>query len=150
MRLTLTFIAIALLAVVPAIAEESGPEQLQMAFVKAVEEENLEALAACYTADATSYPIDGMRVTGRQAVRDSWAPLFTGFDVTSLEVSEGHHHVVGDAAVAWGLFKMTFVPRTGGDPIIMQGRFTDMSKKIGDEWLYVFDHVSVPMAPPPE
>ena len=150
MRLTLPCIAIVLLAVVHAVADGSGPEQLQIAFVQAVEAENLEALGACYAADATSYPIDGMRVTGREAIRNSWAPLLENFDVTELAVTEGQHTIVGDTAVAWGLFKMTFVAKAGGDPIIMEGRFTDVSKKIGDKWLYVFDHVSVPMAPPPE
>jgi ketosteroid isomerase-like protein len=45
---------------------------------------------------------------------------------------------------------MTFVPKSGGDPIVMKGRYTDMSRKIGDEWLYIFDHASVPLAPPSE
>jgi len=40
------------------------------------------------------------------------------------------------------------VPKAGGDPITMKGRFVEVCRKIGGKWLYVIDHASVPMEMP--
>jgi hypothetical protein len=40
-------------------------------------------------------------------------------------------------------------PQAGGDPVVMEGRYIEVAKRIGGKWLFVADHASVPLPPPP-
>jgi ketosteroid isomerase-like protein len=44
---------------------------------------------------------------------------------------------------------LTVVPKAGGEAI-PTSRATVVVKKIGGKWLYVVDHASVPLPPPPK
>ncbi|MCI0415602.1 nuclear transport factor 2 family protein [bacterium] len=57
--------------------------------------------------------------------------------------------VVGDLSFAWGRYSVTLVPKAGGEPIQMEGRFSDTSRKINGKWLYIVDHASMNPPPPP-
>jgi hypothetical protein len=41
------------------------------------------------------------------------------------------------------------VPKAGGDPVTLEGRFLEVARKIGGKWYYVVDHASAPLPPPP-
>jgi len=144
----MTLVAL-LLFVSPVFANES-PQALQDAFVAAMEANDAAALAACYTADAVSYPIDAMADTGSEHVLASWQSFFETYKVSHLGLSVGGREVMGDVSVAWGLFTLTAMPRAGGEEVVMKGRYTDVSKNIDGKWLYVFDHASMPLPPAPE
>jgi ketosteroid isomerase-like protein len=65
-----------------------------------------------------------------------------------LQLTESHHIVVGDAVVTWGLWTMT-MNGPDGAPMEMQGRFTDVKAERDGKWVYLVDHASVPLPPPP-
>ena len=150
MKSIFAFLLVLVLGVAPVHADADGPQALQQAFVQAILAGDASAIAAKYAPDAISYPIGGMVAKGGDAVRESWAPFLDANTVQELVISEDHHEVHGNTAVAWGLWRMIFAPKTGGDAITMEGRFMDLSRNIDGKWLYVVDHASVPLPPPPE
>jgi len=136
-----------LMIVLPAwtvgLANDSA-QALQDAFVAALIANDVEGLAACYTEDATNYPVDSMAGVGPDSVRESWNGFFSVYTVTAARLFEDHLEELGDTAVAWGLFSLTVVPVEGGETIELQGRYMDVAKNISGKWLYVADHASVP------
>ncbi len=86
--------------------------------------------------------IDGIRAgneTGIPAMHAAGA---------ALTINESHHIVVGEAVVSWGLWTMT-LNGPDGMPTEMQGRFTDVKAERDGKWVYLVDHASVPLPPPP-
>jgi uncharacterized protein (TIGR02246 family) len=130
----------------PAFAYES-PEALQQAFVDAMLANDAEGLAACYTADAVSYPVDQLAGYGPDFVRAGWAAFFETSRITAVELSEKAMLHRDDLAVAWGLFTMTVEPVAGGEAQAMQGRFMDVARPTDSGWLYIADHASMPLPP---
>jgi len=121
-----------------------SPQALQDAFMTALLANDADGIAACYTADATNFPLDSMSGVGPESVRASWGGFFAAFRVTDVRLSDDQLIVLGDAAVAWGLFNITAEPAEGGEAVEFKGRYTDVAKNIDGTWLYVMDHASVP------
>jgi uncharacterized protein (TIGR02246 family) len=132
-----------LLAASPLAAQET-PEALQQAFLDAVRAGDAAAVAALYAEDAVSYPMGVSDVHGPDGVREDWESFFEAFTVNDI-ILDGHSEVLGDTALAWGLWKMIYSPKEGGEAEIMDGRFTDIAKKIDGRWRYVVDHASLPL-----
>lgn len=125
-----------------------SPQALQDAFLAALRANDVDGLAACYADDATNFTVDRMIGTGPESARDSWGGFFERYEVLEAELSEQHLVESGDLAAAWGLFTITARPRTGGEPVVMQGRYMDVARPIDGRWLYIADHASVPVPPP--
>jgi len=138
-----------MLALSPAASAFDSPEALQAGFLAALRAGDVDGIAACYTEDAANFTPDTMVGYGPQSARDSWGGMLEHYRVVSVELSDQHMVQSGDLAAAWGLFKMTLEPRDGGDPVVMEGRYSDVSRPIGGRWLYIADHASVPLPPPP-
>lgn len=148
MRVLCMATGIGLLAVaVPAVAAEHGAQMVDQAWVKAMKANDLEATLALYAPDSVAYFPDG-DFKGKQAIRKSWTDFLATFTVKDAS-SEGTDETTGDTSVGWGFWSLTVVPKGGGEPIPMKGRATVVVKKIGGKWLYVVDHASVPLPPPP-
>ena len=118
--------------------------------MNALRANDADGLAACYTADATNFPVDSMVGIGPDSVRESWQGFFANFRVLDASLSEAHMEILGDTAVAWGLFSITAIPTDGDEPIEMPGRYMDVARKVDGSWLYIADHASMPLPPPPE
>jgi uncharacterized protein (TIGR02246 family) len=144
-NLTVIFTFLALFSL-PAFGNDS-PEALQDAFAKALAASDADAIAACYAANAISFPVDSMVDIGPGSVRESWRSFFAQYTVKHVKLTDTHMETFGDTAAAWGLFELMVVPVAGGDAIEMRGRFTDVSKNIDGNWLYIADHASVPALP---
>ena len=126
-----------------------SPQALQEAFMNALRANDADGLAACYTADATNFPVDSMMGVGPDSVRETWQGFFANFRVLDASLSEAHMEILGDTAVAWGLFSITVIPTDGDEPIEMPGRYMDVARKVDGSWLYIADHASMPLPPPP-
>jgi len=109
-----------------------------------------QGIAECYAADAVNFPVDSLIGHGPESVAASWAGFFATFTVVDARLSETHLELHGDTAVAWGIFTIMAVPAEGGDVIEMQGRYMDVARNVDGSWLYVADHASMPLPPPPE
>jgi ketosteroid isomerase-like protein len=132
-----------------ALADE-GMNEIGEAFVKAFKAGDLDGVAALYAHDAVSFPPDAMVANGQDEIRSSWGGLLNNFDVEDLIITNPHHETSGDLSTAWGNFKMILIPKQGGEPMVLEGRFSDVAKRIDGKWLYVADHASVPLPPPAE
>jgi ketosteroid isomerase-like protein len=148
MNLLRKLMGLGLLAVaVPAMGAEHGAQMVDQAWVQAMKANDLEATVALYAPDAVAYFPDG-DFEGEQAIRKSWSDFLAMFTVKDAS-AEGTYETTGDTSLGWGHWSLTLVPKAGGDPIQMKGRATVVVKKIGGKWLYVVDHASVPLPPPP-
>jgi uncharacterized protein (TIGR02246 family) len=136
-----------LVMAVPVMAAEHAAQVVDQAWVKAIKANDLEAIMALYAPDAVAYFPDG-DYKGKPAIRKSWTDFLAAFTVKDA-TSEGTYDTTGDTSLGWGYWSMTVVPKGGGEPIAMKGRATVIVKKIGGKWLYVVDHASVPLPPPP-
>jgi len=128
----------------PVFANDS-PHALQETFMKALRANDVDGMAACYTEDATNFPVDSLAGVGPDSVRASWGSFFDAYRVTEAELSERHMETLGDTAVAWGLFTIVAEPVDGGEPVEMRGRYMDVAKSMDGTWLYVADHASMPL-----
>ncbi len=143
MKILMPVFAVLVLFSMPTFANDS-PEALQGAFVKGMVANDADALAACYTDDAVSYPANAMVGVGPDFVRESWKSFFAKYTIKEVGLVDTHMETFGDTAVAWGIFTMLVEPAAGGDAFEMRGRFTDIAKKVDGNWLYIADHASVP------
>lgn len=125
-----------------------SPQSLQDGFLEAMQANDADRMAACYTVDATSFGLDAMVGIGPDAVRADWSEFFKNYTVMSVELSNKHLEISGDLAAAWGMFTITTAPVGGGEPVVMSGRYTDVSKSFDGNWLYVADHASMALPPP--
>jgi len=133
----------------PAYGNES-PEALQDAFMTSLKANAPQGISECYAADAVNFPVDSLVGYGPESVAESWSGFFAAFTVVDARLSETHLEVHGDTAVAWGIFTIMAVPAGGGETIEMKGRYMDVARNIDGSWLYVADHASMPLPPPPE
>jgi len=141
-------VAVMLLATASLVAADLGPESVDQAWLKAAKANDLERLVACYAPDAVMYPPDTLIAQGKDAIRADYKGLLDTMTIRDATVSDTHYETHGDTAIARGQFTLTMVPKAGGDPITMKGRFVEVCRKIGGKWLYVIDHASVPMEMP--
>ncbi len=130
-------------AAAPALAQET-PEALADAFVAAIVAEDADALAALYTEDADSYDPSGHVQKGRTEIAATWKQFFDAFDgfTASLE-RKGEHAPSKKSHAAWGMWTMAATPVSGGDAVIWNGRYLDVSVKTNEGWRYIVDHASM-------
>jgi len=107
------------------------------------------ALAALYadSPETVSMPPDAMMRRGIAAIREGYAPTAPVPGMT-LELTDVHHVALTDAVLSAGLWKLT-MPGPGGEPMVVEGRFTDVKVERNGKWVYLMDHASTPMPPPP-
>jgi len=88
--------------------------------------------------------VDSLIGVGPESVRTSWGSFFDAYRVTAARLSNEHMEVLGDTAVAWGLFTIMAEPVAGGESVELHGRYMDVSRRIDGRWLYIADHASIP------
>lgn len=134
----------------PLAAAPETPDALGEAFCAAVIAEDASALGQLYTEDADSYGPAGDVVKGRTAIEESWTPFFESFDNLTCALNKAGESKNKKNHTAWGLWTMTGTPPGGGDAIVMNGRYMDISVKMDDGWRYRADHASMRAAAAPE
>lgn len=117
-------------------------------FVVAFNSGDAVALTALYTPDAVSFPPDTMMARGQMSIQSGSGAAMSAMPGARLELIDQRNVVVGDAIVGYGLWRMT-MPAADGTTTQMEGRFTDVKVMRDGKWLYMIDHASVPMPPPP-
>lgn len=124
---------------------------LDQQFVDAFNAGDADALGALFwdSPDVFSYPPDSMQARGIDAIRAGWAQSLEATPGATLELTESNHFVVGDAVVGHGTFSMT-VAGPDDEPMTILGRYTDVKAERDGRWVYLVDHGSVPMPPPPD
>jgi uncharacterized protein (TIGR02246 family) len=117
-------------------------------FIAAFNSGDAAALAALYTMDAVSFPPDMMEARGQMAIQVASQASAEAMAGAKLELTDQRNVVVGDAVVGYGLWRMT-MPVPDGPPMMREGRYTDVKVMRDGKWLYMVDHASAPLPPPP-
>jgi ketosteroid isomerase-like protein len=136
----------------PAMAAEDGAKMVDSAWSKAILANDLDAVMRTYAADAVAWLPNDAEAKGQAAIRAGYKAMLDQFTVKDCVLSNTVHRNFGNTAVGWGNFSLTLVPKAGGDPVVMTGRFTDVVERRNGHWVYVVDHASAepPPAPPAE
>ena len=111
---------------------------------------DVDALAACYAEDAILWGPGAPPAQGRDAIRAAWGGMLEANTITGVVFTDTHYETVGVTSLGYGNFKLTMQPKAGGDPIVMEGRYSVVAKKEDGRWVYVMDHVSTHPPPPEE
>jgi uncharacterized protein (TIGR02246 family) len=125
-----------------------GMKGVDEKWAAAAKKGDVEALVALYAPDATMYPPDALEARGTDAIRKSYTDMLGAMTVTEA-VFDCTYKIVGDTAYGFGIATVTMQPKAGGAPQAMKVRVTEIGKKLNGKWVYVVDHASAPMAPPP-
>lgn len=130
-------------------AEENGTELIDRAWARAMLEGNLDGIMNCYADDATAWFPGSADLYGSKAIRDSYAHLLADNKVKGVDFTDMHYvGGVGKRSAGWGLFSITLLPKAGGDPVVLKGRFTEVAEKRDGRWVYIVDHASAEPPPP--
>jgi ketosteroid isomerase-like protein len=126
---------------------KTAADALDLQFKDAFNRGDAEALAATYwnSPDMVSMAPDGMTV-GMEATKASMSGMFAAMPGAHLELIEGRNDVHGDTVIGWGRWRMT-IP--GPTPTVMEGRYSDVKAMKDGRMVYIIDHASVPLPPPP-
>jgi ketosteroid isomerase-like protein len=136
------------LAARAAAAEDTGCKAIDASWKKAVLAGDIDAIVANYSDDAALWLPNMAEARGTKAIRETYAALLKDHTVTDVVFSNTVYSTEQNLSVGWGNFAMTLQPRTGGAPVVMKGRYTDVGKQIKGKWLYVADQASAEPAPP--
>ena len=128
----------------------AAAEDLDTRFAAAFNAADAETLAGMYwnNPDTASFPPDVMIMRGHSEIQAAYAGMIESMG-TTLELTEKHHSVEGNLVLSWGLWTIT-MPGPDGEPMEMNGRFSDVKAERDGQWVYIMDHASVPLPPPPD
>ncbi len=138
-------------SVLPLHAAESGAASVESAWLKAFKANDVNGVVALYAPDAVGYFPGMAAVSGENGIRAAFEGMMSGNNVQDAKFFDRHSKTSGNVSVGWGRFELTLVPKAGGAPIVMKGRFTDVVERRNGKWLYIVDHASdePPPAPAP-
>lgn len=147
MRKTMMFAMAGLLAVLalPVLAAES--DSAQACWQPAFEAGDAEAVAECYAPDAVLWLPGSPMMQGRDAIREGYSDFFAQFSMKNVVLTEMGHVSDDNEAASWGSYSMTMVSKADGSETASVGRYTDVSRRVDGQWLYVVDHASDDPAP---
>jgi ketosteroid isomerase-like protein len=120
---------------------------LDQRFVEAYNKGDAEAIAATYwnSPDVVSYPPGELEIRGWNNLKEGFVKEFSAMAGGKLELMDEKYMVAGDVVISWGKWRYTM----SQPPMEMIGRFTDVKAKRDGKWVYLLDHASAPMPPPP-
>ena len=143
--LSLPVTALALLIVtfsLPCRAAETGAQAVDSSWIKAMKANDLEAVLKTYAADAVAWLPEVKEARGEKEIRSAFEGLLSANTVKEVVLSETGYRTIGKVSVGWGRFSLTLEPKSGGNPVVMTGRYTDIAERRGGRWVYVVDHAS--------
>ena len=82
---------------------------------------------------------------GKDAIRESFGDFLTRFRISDARITGEHYLDLESTSVGWGIVEFTATPNAGGEPVKMRARFTSVSARRGDHWVFISDHASLPM-----
>jgi uncharacterized protein (TIGR02246 family) len=126
----------------PCRAAETGAQTVDSSWIKAMKANDLEAVLKTYASDAVVWLPQVKEARGEKAIRSVYEGLLSANTVTEVVLSETGYRTMGKVSVGWGRFSLTLAPKSGGSPVVMTGRYTDIAEQRSGRWVYVVDHAS--------
>jgi ketosteroid isomerase-like protein len=127
----------------------AAADALDKRFMSAFNSGDAAALSATYwnSPNAVSISPDGMGTRGIDNIRTGMAEMFKAMPGAQLEILTSHNEAHGDVVLGWGTFRFTIPAKP--KPQILEGRFSDAKAMRDGKMVYLMDHASVPLPPPP-
>lgn len=125
-------------------------EKLDSLFLVAFNSGDAEAMMNLYwnSPDLRAYyPMD-MKLDGYNAIKASYVRDFTSSKGAIMEYLEVKNIPFKNGVVGHGTFRIT-MPMEGSDPMVFDGRFTEVKAMRDGKMVVVLDHASMPLPPPP-
>ena len=148
-RIVMSSVLLALiLAATPSGAAESGAQSVDARWLAAVQANDVDAIMKCYAGDAIMWLPNAPMARGANEIRAAYAGLLSENTVKEAALKDVTYKTAGKLSLAWGRFSLTLVPKAGGEPLVLTGRFTEVAERRGNTWVYIVDHASADPAPP--
>ena len=129
----------------------AAAKEVDQRFIDAYNAGDVDGVMALYlnSPDLVSFPVGGeVMIKGYDAMKTNLMKEFAQMKGAKLEISDAHYEAAGNLVVTWGLWHWSG-PMPDGTPMEMDGRFTDVKKEHDGKWVYIMDHPSAPLPPPP-
>lgn len=147
-RSRFAFVIVLILALaLPLFAADRGAKSVDAAWMKAMKANDLDGVMACYAADAELWFPGAPEASGAKAIRALYQGFFAANTVQSVATTDTHYRTSGSLSAGWGEYTLTIVPKAGGSPITMHGRFTEVAALHDGHWAYIADHASADPEP---
>jgi ketosteroid isomerase-like protein len=133
------------LAALPAYAADTGgAPSVDAAWVKAMEAGNVDGLMKCFAPDAVVWVGGLPTADNAKAIHIIFNMYLAQNKLKNIKLSPLGSKTLGDLSVSWGTYSATSVPAGGGGqaPTQLEGRYTDIAKKVGGRWVFVVNHLS--------
>lgn len=123
---------------------------LDQKFVEAYNKLDVDGVMSTYwnSPELVSFPPGEMEEKGWENVKKGMEGFFNSVDKIDLKLTDLNYKISGDNVISWGLWKMV-IHDGNGSKMEMTGRYTDIKAKRNGKWVYILDHASVPLPPPP-
>ena len=141
-RHTPTLVLLLVAWILPCHAADVGAHAVDAAWVKAMKANDLEAVMKCYAPDAVAWLPDMREARGEQAIRAAYQAVLSKNTVKDAALTEAKYKTAGNMSVGWGKYTLTLVPKAGGNPTVMTGRYNEVAERRGGRWVYIVDHAS--------
>lgn len=138
-------------------AKRMDPEKIKAAakelddkFVTAFNKEDINGVMDCYwnSPDVIFYPPDAMECKGHEAIKAEWEKFFAESEIKNAELTNTSYMALEDYGLSWGNFAIT-LGTPDGKETKFDGRFSTVFAQKDGKWVYILDHASAPLPPPP-
>jgi ketosteroid isomerase-like protein len=119
-------------------AGTAGAQQLNDAFLKAMEAGDIDGVMRLYAADAVLFPPGEKAARGQDEIRFKWNDFLQANKVTEGSLTEAKYVSAPTVSAGWGNVAMRLEPKNGKEPKTIQGRFSTIAEKRNGKWAYVF------------
>jgi ketosteroid isomerase-like protein len=128
----------------------AAANELDSLFIVAFNNGDAEAMMKLYwnSPDLRAYFPTEMQLKGYDAVKAAYIKDFATNKGAKLEYISSANVPFADGVVGHGIFRIT-MPMEGGEPMVFEGRFTEVKAMKDGKMVFTLDHASVPMMPPP-
>jgi uncharacterized protein (TIGR02246 family) len=125
-------------AAAPASASAAGVQQLNDAFLKALQAGDIDGIMKLYAADAVLFPPGEKVARGQEEIRFKWNNLIEANKISETSLKEAKYVASPTVSAGWGDVSMKLEPKNGKPPKTIQGRFSTVAEKRNGKWAYVF------------
>lgn len=115
-------------------ADLQALDKLREWHIASVNHGDAESLATAFAGDGVQLPPNAPANVGREAIRTWASALFAAFRAQFV-LSVEEIRVLGDWAFERGTYRMTLIPRAGGEPATERGKYLTLyEKRLGTAW----------------
>jgi ketosteroid isomerase-like protein len=127
----------------------AAADALDRQFLDAFNRADVDAMMATYwnSPDVVSFSPEGMGTKGWTEIKTASAEMFKGLPGARLEFLESHNNAIDDVVLGWGRWKIALTTPQG--PQVVEGRYSDVKAMRDGKMVYLMDHASAPLPPPP-